>query len=208
MFVLCADKVKLTVRQKEAVTSGSVNACPVRFEFSPDWDGLDKTAVFRARDKVVPVLLGPDGETTVPWEVLTDAGCVLYGGVYGKKGGETVLPTVWVQMASIEKGAAPGSGACPPTPELWEQGLAGKGDRLDYTDGGKLGLYAGEKLLSAVTVQSGAGAASDHRALTHRDAAEQHPIEAITGLSDRLSKTMTTDNALSVSEILKIMEVN
>lgn len=202
MFELYADKVKLTVRNKERVTSGSVNVYPVRFSFSADWDGLDKAAVFRAGSRAVSMRLEDSGETTVPWEVLAVAGHVLYVGVYGTKGGAVVLPTVWTQMACIERGAAPGDGSRPPTPDLWKQELAGKGDTLGYTEDGKLGLYAGNKLLSSVPVQK------DHRDLTNRDTEEQHPIEAITGLSDRLNKTMTTDNALSVSEILKIMEVN
>ena len=48
----------------------------------------------------------------------------------------------------------------------------------------------------------------DHRALAERDAADQHPIGAITGLEGRLEKTITTDSVLSVAEILKIMEVS
>lgn len=154
MFELYADKVKLTVRKKEQVTSGSVNVYPVRFDFSPDWDGLDKVAVFRAGDKTVSVKT--DGETTVPWEVLTESGHVLYAGVYGTKGETTVLPTIWAQLACIEVGAAPGEEARPPTPDLWEQALAGKGDTLAY-DGLNLSLKSGDKTLSTVEIAGGGG---------------------------------------------------
>lgn len=183
MFELYADKVKLTLRKKEQVTSGSVNVYPVKFDFSPDWDGLDKVAVFRAGDKTVSVKT--DGDATVPWEVLAEPGLVLYAGVYGTKGAEIVLPTVWAQMACIEVGAAPGEEARPPTPDLWEQALAGKGDTLAYTVGGELGLFSGGKLLSSVPVRGGGeGGTADHRALSHRDAENQHPIEAISGLEE------------------------
>lgn len=50
------------------------------------------------------------------------------------------------------------------------------------------------------------GCAAAHPELRLRDAAEQHPISAITGLQDRLDRTITTDSVLSVTEILKIME--
>lgn len=155
MFELYASKVKLTVRKKEQITSGSVNVYPVTFEFSEDWEGLDKVAVFRAGEKTVSIQT--DGETTIPWEVLKEPGFVLYAGVYGTKGAEIVLPTIWAQLNRIEVGTAPGDEARPPTPELWEQELAKKGDTLGYTEGGELGLYAGETLLSSVPVQGGAG---------------------------------------------------
>lgn len=50
MFLLHASKNNLTVRQREPLTSGSVNVNMVQFEFSSDWDGLERTAVFRAAD--------------------------------------------------------------------------------------------------------------------------------------------------------------
>lgn len=86
MFVLYANKTKLTLRQREPVTSGSVNVYPVRFEFSPDWDGLQKTAVFRAGNGSVSVLLNDSGEVNVPWEVIRKPGVMLQVGVYGTRG--------------------------------------------------------------------------------------------------------------------------
>ena len=208
MFELYAEKNRLTVTKREMMTSGSVNAYKARFTFSTDWDGLDKTVIFRAGDTSKPMLL----------EVLAVPMLTVYTGVYGTRGEDIVLPTVWASMGQVLHGtdAPDGEGTRPPTPDLWEQTverldreISGKGDTLDYTDDGRLGLYSGDKLISAVPVQGGGGEGGtpDHRALSHRDAEGQHPIEAITGLSDRLGKTMTTDNALTVSEILKIMEV-
>ncbi len=40
---------------------------------------------------------------------------------------------------------------------------------------------------------SGSGGVTDHRALTGRDAAEQHPIDAITGLSEALAAKAGSD---------------
>ena len=45
MFTLHADKNRLTVRQRETLTSGSINVNTMQFVFSEDWEGLTKTAV-------------------------------------------------------------------------------------------------------------------------------------------------------------------
>ncbi len=157
MFELYAEKNDLCVQHLERVTSGSVNVYEAAFEFSEDWAGLEKTAVFRAGEKSASVLLGDTGACVVPWEVLTTPGVRLEAGVYGTRAGTVVLPTVWADLGYIHTGAAPGDEARPPTPDLWEQELARKGDRLGYTEAGELGLYAGEKLLGSVPVSGGGG---------------------------------------------------
>lgn len=159
MFELYAEKNKLSVQQREDVTSGSVHVYDVRFSFSEHWNGLTKTAVFRAGEKNASVLLNDAGAPvcTVPWEVLTTPGLRLEAGVYGTRDSETVLPTVWADLGYIRSGAAPGDEARPPTPDLWRQELEKKGGQLAYTEDGKLGLYAGDKLLSSVPVSGGGG---------------------------------------------------
>lgn len=129
MFVLYADKNKLAVRRRELVTSGSVNACAARFEFSPDWQGLTTKAVFMGSGTTKTVLL--DGnECVIPWEVLASAGRPLMAGVFGTLD-ETVLPTVWASLGTILEGVpTDGEGARPPTPDAWEQELAKKQDKL------------------------------------------------------------------------------
>lgn len=186
MFKLQAKKTELCLLEREPVTSGSVNVYEAAFEFSEDWEGLVKTAVFRAGSgEPVSVLLGPEGTCAVPWEVLQKPGVRLETGVYGTRGGTVVLPTVWADLGYIQTGAAPGDEARPPTPDLWQQELAKKGDGLGYTDAGELGLFSGEKLLGSVPVSGGGGGGtSDHRALSHRGDENQHPIEAISGLDE------------------------
>ena len=157
MFELYAEKTKLLLRRREQLTSGAVKVYRARFQFSADWEGLGRTAVFRAAGVSVPVLLGASGECEIPWEVLQKPGYRLEAGVYGTDAdGETVLPTVWAGLGLILEGAVPGE-VRPPTPELWEQELDRKGDGLGYTEEGYLGLYSGEKLLSAVPVPGGGG---------------------------------------------------
>jgi len=115
MFVLYAEKNRLTVREKEPVTSGSVNVYPVRFEFSADWDGLEKTAVFQAGcvEKAVPLT---GGTCSVPAQVLTEPGRFLMAGLYGRLGATTALPTVWANLGLILEGAVPGAEPEDPEP--------------------------------------------------------------------------------------------
>ena len=84
MIQLYADKNRLTIRQSETVTSGSVNTVECRFTFSPHWEGLEKTAVFRAGERTAAVPLDESGRCTVPWEVLEKPGLTLSAGVYGR----------------------------------------------------------------------------------------------------------------------------
>lgn len=164
MFRLYADKNKLALLEREPLTSGSVNIYEARFEFSADWDGLERVAVFEAGGTSREVLLDDSGTCVVPWEVLieqirrSNPRVRLLAGVYGTRGGEIVLPTVWADLGAILEGVPTnGDEARPPTPDLWEQELAKKGDGLGYTEAGELGLYSGEKLLGAVPVSGGGG---------------------------------------------------
>lgn len=158
MFVLFAYKTQLTVREREPITSGSVNVYEARFEFSTDWDGLDRTAVFQAGCRTWSVLLGDGGVCRIPWEALERPGCHLFAGVCGTAAdGTVVLPTVWADLGAVLEGAVPaGEDARPPTPDLWRQELDKKGSRLAYTETGELGLYAGDKVLSSVPVEGSA----------------------------------------------------
>lgn len=190
MFELYAEKNQLCVRRRESVTSGSVNVYTAAFSFSEDWEGLTKTAVFRAGERTVSVLLDDTAEASVPWEVLAVPGLRLFAGVYGARGEETALPTVWADLGYIQTGAAPGEGAQPPTPDLWQQELAKKADGLSL-DGRRLKLLSGEKELSQVELPpsgGGEGETSDHRTLSNRDAENQHPIKSVDGLEAELRR--------------------
>ncbi len=142
MFVLKAEKNRLTVLERELVTSGSVEAYTVRFQFSRDWDGLSRAACFRAGAQTVSVLLDSGGECTVPWEVMgpDGKGKTLYAGVCGTKEGGVVLPTVWAGLGVILEGASGGENARAPTAQLWRQELGQKQDRLAGRPGQLVGF--------------------------------------------------------------------
>lgn len=188
MFELYAKKNKLTVLEREAVTSGSVNVYAVHFNFSSDWDSLTKTAVFQAGEVSRAVLLPADGVCSIPWEVLAAPNVALKAGVFGTRDGSVVLPTVWASLGVILRGVDSDETARPPSPGVYEQlldALERKADGLDY-DGSFLSLLSGKKVLDTVPIAGGGGegGVSDHRLLSHREDAEQHPIEAISGLEE------------------------
>lgn len=169
MFILYADKNQLTVQEKEPITSGSVNVYPVRFEFSEDWDGLERTAIFQAgcKEKAVAVI---GGACSVPAEVLSEPGHYLMVGVCGKQGESTVLPTVWANLGLISEGAVTGEAPEPAPPP------------------------------------SGEGGTTDHRQLSHRDAAEQHPIASISGLEKELNRIPEPVEALTNTELEEMLK--
>lgn len=129
MFKLYANKVKLQRIDDETVTSGSVNAYDVYFQFDSNWTGLNKTAVFTAGEIKKSILLDETGYCTIPWEVMQERGRALYVGVYGTstdaEGVETVvLPTMWADLGDIEEGTTLGDTATPPTPDIYNQILS------------------------------------------------------------------------------------
>lgn len=131
MFVLTAEKNVLTVQRDEPLTSGSVNVYRARFSFSADWDDLCKTAVFQAGEESWSVLLDETDECIIPWEALKRPGLDLLCGVYGMRGEEIVLPTIWRNLGRIVYGAAPGEDAQPPTPDVYQQMMAAVRNAVD-----------------------------------------------------------------------------
>lgn len=142
MIVLTASKSCLTASRRELLVEGAVNVNIVQFVFSPDWDGLTKTAVFQAGSDKYSVLLDESNETQIPWEVLQNPRRTLYAGVYGTVGGDLVLPTIWASLGTIQEGATPGQDTQPPTPTVYEQLLADIGNLDDLDTNAKDSLVA------------------------------------------------------------------
>ena len=97
----------------ELLTAGMSKAVTVEFVFSPEWDGLTKTAVFSNGKTTVDVLAANwDGDTVpVPHEVLAVPGRHARVGVYGADESGVVLPTVWVSLGKVQPGADPSGDA-------------------------------------------------------------------------------------------------
>ncbi len=77
------------------------------FEFSDEWNGLTKTAVFEGSGVTKDVIL-LESTVDVPPEVLAEAGGELRIGVYGMDGdGNIVIPTMYVTAGAILESADP-----------------------------------------------------------------------------------------------------
>ena len=107
MIICQVTGAAITVAQNELLTTGMVQAVPVRFRFSPQWAALDRTTVFTAGTVSVSCLLGEDNQCFIPWECLTRAGEYLRVGVYGTRGEKMVLPTVSCLLGPICTGTQP-----------------------------------------------------------------------------------------------------
>lgn len=108
----------------ELLTAGMAKAVTVEFVFSPEWDGLTKTAVFSNGKTTVDVLAANwDGDTVpVPHEVLAAPGRHARVGVYGADESGVVLPTVWVSLGKVQPGADPsGDETADPSLPVWAQ---------------------------------------------------------------------------------------
>ena len=108
----------------ELLTAGMSKAVTVQFVFSPEWDGLTKTAVFSNGKTTVDVLAANwDGDTVlVPHEVLAVPGRHARVGVYGADESSVVLPTVWVSLGKVQPGADPsGDASADPSLPIWAQ---------------------------------------------------------------------------------------
>lgn len=55
-------------------------------------------------------------------------------------------------------------------------------------------------------VRTGPGGTTDHRALTNRDADDQHPIKAITGLIEKLNTIPPAAERITNTEIEEILK--
>ncbi|MCI8303870.1 MAG: hypothetical protein HFF52_04490 [Lawsonibacter sp.] len=162
MFILCAEKNRLSLQQGEPLTSGSAGVYQVLFRFSPDWDGLSRTACFRSGGQSACVLLDESGTCTVPWELtaLESEGRHLFAGVWGSDASGVVLPTVWADCGVILQGAAAGAEAAPPTPGLLEQALERKADGIEV-EGLELRLLSGDRPLACVRLPPAGGAGGE-----------------------------------------------
>ena len=136
-------KTAARAKQIELVTTGMVGAS-VRFSFGSEWNGLTRTAVFRAGKVAKDVVLTSD-TALIPPEVLAAPASLLIG-VYGSNSdGTLVIPTVMVRACFVLPGADPsGDESTDPTLSVWQQILAQIGP-MD-----ELGTEAKDSLVAAI----------------------------------------------------------
>lgn len=124
MFRVDIKKTQPTLTEKEPMTSGSRNVYVAEFTFSEEWSVLQRTAVFRAGDVTINILLDDANKCFIPWEVLVDPGKTLQVGAFGVLDENTILPTIWVTVDNILQGVTTGVEPSEPTPDVYQQILA------------------------------------------------------------------------------------
>lgn len=143
MFVIQADKSKLTLIENEILVSNAVRVYPVRFNFSDDWDGFVKVAIFYNDSSEnatrYSVLIDKDGMTYVPSEVLKEAGGSVHVGVCGENPSEKHLPTVIISLGIVQQSICDEYvEAEEPTPSIYQQILSELASIRSDIDSGKL----------------------------------------------------------------------
>lgn len=120
MIIVTALRTHAAATKTEELVAGRVGM-EAAFHFSPEWDGLGKTAVFEAGAVAKDVFIGDD-PCIVPHECMIE-GAELRVGIYGMNyDGSIVIPTVYAHIGTVKKGADPsGDESYPPSPSLGDQ---------------------------------------------------------------------------------------
>lgn len=190
------------VTEREPLTSGTVGKV-INFAFTEDWRPLIKYAVFEGSgQRKTRSNIGDS--CIIPHEVMAKHGGALRVGVYGRTAdGSAATPTVYAQLGIIQRGADPNADpSTKPTLPVWAQIQAQIGNMS------ALETEAKDSLVAAINeaAQTGGGGTGDHTKLQNRDAEDQHPMSAITGLASALEgkqpagEYLTPDNLQSATD--------
>lgn len=125
MLKFCVTGQRMELLFREQVADRQINFVDICFIFSPDWDGLDKTAQFEQGDKTYNVHLGDDTvcHCLLPAELQT--GCVGVS-AFGYAADGSVRATTTTVGIGIKRSGFSGDGdtPIPPTPDLYAQLIA------------------------------------------------------------------------------------
>lgn len=121
LYEMQVNKTAITRAAAVRIPKGVIGAV-VRFSFSPEWEGLSKTVVFRAGD-VSKDILDVKEFAVIPAECTKEVGQLLEVGVYGVDGENTVaIPTMWEAIGRITEAADPsGDTSTDPALPVWAQ---------------------------------------------------------------------------------------
>ena len=121
LYEMQVNKTAITRAAAVRIPKGVIGAV-VRFSFSPEWEGLSKTVVFRAGD-VSKDILDVKEFAVIPAECTQEIGQLLEVGVYGVDGENTVaIPTMWEAIGRITEAADPaGDTSTDPALPVWAQ---------------------------------------------------------------------------------------
>lgn len=172
-----------------ALAADSIKYLEAEFHFAGhDWDGFTKTAYFLNDGKKIALTLADNRITADMGLNLTEGEwAVKLSGVKGDARITTTTQRLYVRGFGSTDGELPDV-----TATQAEQLQAQIGDLADLETESKDNLVAA--INEAAQSGGGGGGTADHTKLKNRDAAEQHPMSAITGLEAALDgKAAKTD---------------
>jgi len=127
MIKIAVETRQAVMEETELITTGSVGI-QVQFQFSEDWEGLTRVAVFRAGDSSdwYDMILDETNICVIPWEILTAEfeGEPVFIGVEGtdRQTNKVVVPTIWISAGAVKPGVHSGNAeSADPTPSQWSQ---------------------------------------------------------------------------------------
>lgn len=151
MIKIQINKICAKLVECEPLTSGMIGKT-LEVEFSADWAGLSKTAVFSNGNKTINVLESEwnGNAINIPWEVLETPNRAVSFGIYGytKNGDDIILaiPTLYTSLGRVYLGVDPdGDESTEPSLPVWAQiqtEVDDLDDRVTYLEehGGGSGL--------------------------------------------------------------------
>ena len=202
------DILKFRVRgQALTLINPNVNLIPVtdtvnqylcQFEFSEDWDDLNKVVVFKnvSYNITKEVYLSTSNECYIPWEVLSNSGDIFLEVIGTESRGEVVtvrIPSTLLGFKwQIQEGLLDVSANISPTPDLFEQFVSSvRSDSIVAATARDEAVIARD-----VAVQSAADASASELAAT--SAAESAENSASTASS---AASSASEAALSVAGV-------
>ena len=165
---------------RTVLAADSIKYLEAEFHFSGhDWDGYTKTAYFiNGTSKFAPVLENDRISAGMGLNLTAGEWEVKLSGVKGDSRITTTTERIYVREFGGTEGTLPDV-----TPTQAEQLLAKIGDLSNLTTEDKTNLVAA---INEAARTGGGGGTGDHTKLQNRDAADQHPMSAITGLASAL----------------------
>lgn len=119
-IAIAANDQDLTITQKPLLASGDKDSVLLHVDFSTEWDGYTKTAVFyQSVNSAYHAVLDSNDECLIPWEVMASEGTMNFG-IYGIK--DEMRKTSEVISYKITKGAwSEDTKPSDPTPDIYAQ---------------------------------------------------------------------------------------
>lgn len=191
---LVANDQLLQVTVNPTISSGEQNTVEVHVDFSDDWDGFSKSAVFftSLNKNAIYEIVMTDGKCIVPAEVMEKL-CTLFIGIRGVNSNNNEVKTTSLVKYKISEGTPSGTGIpVEPTPDVYQQLLTayGKTDnaisveraRIDNISTLTEGSTTGDAELLDIRVKS------DGTTSTSAGNAVREQISKLNGDIDKLNK--------------------